>query len=152
MLDTGQICQEKPTTPSLVSLMRSSQRECSTSSYYLCFHPGILVQGLTAAGIILQRCAPGWHEVSFAEWWRKVVKKVPKEQKKGFNTLVIVGAWLIWKHRNSCVFEGNSPSMNEVLRFFRDEHHLWCLAWSARTSGVRIGSSWSSTRIAAVLV
>ena len=25
-------------------------------------------------------------------------------------------------------FEGASPNMNNLLRAFSDEHHLWCLA------------------------
>jgi hypothetical protein len=25
-------------------------------------------------------------------------------------------------------FEGASPNMNDLLRAFSDEHHLWCLA------------------------
>ena len=55
-----------------------------------------------------QRCVPDNRDQDFAGWWRKAAKQVPKEKKKGFNTLVILGAWLLWKHRNACVFEGET--------------------------------------------
>jgi hypothetical protein len=32
-----------------------------------------------------------YDEISFAEWWRKVLKKVHKSKRKGFNSLVILG-------------------------------------------------------------
>ncbi|GJN32195.1 hypothetical protein PR202_gb20679 [Eleusine coracana subsp. coracana] len=35
---------------------------------------------------------------------------------------------MLWGHRNSCVFEGSSPSLSVLLRLLADEHHLWCLA------------------------
>ena len=87
-----------------------------------------------------QRCVPDNRDQDFAGWWRKAAKQVPKEKKKCFNTLIILGAWLLWKHRNACVFEGASPSMNDLLRSFDDEHHLWRLAggtkaWRFRSRG-----------------
>jgi hypothetical protein len=33
---------------------------------------------------------------------------VPKGKKKGFNSVVILRAWSLWKHRNKCVFDGGS--------------------------------------------
>ena len=48
-----------------------------------------------------QRCVPDNRDQDFAGWWRKAAKQVPKEKKKGFNTLVILGAWLLWKYRNA---------------------------------------------------
>ena len=72
------------------------------------------------------------HEISFADWWRKAVKKVPKETRKGLNSTIILGAWVIWKHRNACVFDGARPCINSLLRAFRDEQHLWCLAGARR--------------------
>ncbi|WVZ76816.1 hypothetical protein U9M48_024747 [Paspalum notatum var. saurae] len=58
----------------------------------------------------LQAAAPQT-ERSFANWRGCAVNRVPKEKRKGFNSLVILVAWTIWKHRNACVFEGLSPSM-----------------------------------------
>jgi hypothetical protein len=51
----------------------------------------------------------------FAGWWTKVAKRVPKEKKKGFNTLIILGAWL------ACVFEGANPSMNAFTFYTKQD-------------------------------
>ncbi|GJN28013.1 hypothetical protein PR202_gb16092 [Eleusine coracana subsp. coracana] len=47
---------------------------------------------------------------------------------KGFNSLVILGSWILWKHRNACVFEGAQPCINTIIREFENEKHLWGLA------------------------
>jgi hypothetical protein len=33
----------------------------------------------------------------------------------GLNSLVILGAWSIWRHRNDCVFNGATPNVNLAL-------------------------------------
>ncbi|TVU30751.1 hypothetical protein EJB05_22388, partial [Eragrostis curvula] len=48
----------------------------------------------------LERCVPGQDESSFANWWRRAIKKVQKEEKKGLNSHIILGAWFLWKHRS----------------------------------------------------
>jgi len=62
---------------------------------------------------------------SFAEWWRRSWKKIPKQLRKGFNSLCILGAWTLWKHRNACVFDGGSPSLQQALQAFKDDSQLW---------------------------
>jgi hypothetical protein len=48
--------------------------------------------------------------------------------RKGFNTLVILVAWCIWKHRNACVFYGVSPNSNAVLQQIQEDARLWEMA------------------------
>ncbi|GJN40287.1 hypothetical protein PR202_gb29485 [Eleusine coracana subsp. coracana] len=62
------------------------------------------------------------------DWWRKAVKRVPKKNKKGLNSTIIMVAWVLWKHRNACVFDGVQANMTELLRVFNEERHLWCMA------------------------
>jgi len=62
---------------------------------------------------------------SLADWWRRSWKKVPKHLKKGFNSLCILGAWILWKHRNGCVFEGAAPNLQQALQSYKDEAQLW---------------------------
>ena len=52
-------------------------------------------------------------------------KKYLNNTKKGFNSLVILGAWILWKHRNFCVFIGTAPNLQSALQAFRDELCLW---------------------------
>jgi hypothetical protein len=53
----------------------------------------------------LSTLVPTRQTISFAEWWKKSWKKVPKQHRKGFNSLVILGAWILWKHINSCMMD-----------------------------------------------
>ncbi|GJN13088.1 hypothetical protein PR202_ga31422 [Eleusine coracana subsp. coracana] len=62
------------------------------------------------------------------QWWRGCRRRVPKEQRRGFNSMITLGAWLIWKHRNSCALEGTNPSMTRLIDGFMEECQLWCLA------------------------
>jgi hypothetical protein len=54
--------------------------------------------------------------------------RVPGHLRKGFNSLVVLGAWVIWKHRNSCVFNGVPPSVPSILLMAREEALLWTVA------------------------
>jgi hypothetical protein len=58
------------------------------------------------------------------------MRRVKEELKKGVNTLVLLDTWIIWKHRNACVFEGASPSVNTILSDLKDEHSFG--AWLVR--------------------
>lgn len=44
------------------------------------------------------------------------------------NSLVILGAWTLWKHRNRCVFVGAAPSVARALLLTSEELHLWGMA------------------------
>ncbi|TVU34538.1 hypothetical protein EJB05_16374, partial [Eragrostis curvula] len=51
----------------------------------------------------------------FWPWWRKAAWRVQKQHRKGFNPIVILTAWLLWKHRNYFVFNSVSPSAATVV-------------------------------------
>jgi hypothetical protein len=69
-----------------------------------------------------------------------VVKKVQKAHKRGVNSLIILGAWMISNHRNACVFEGAAPSVNSLMRELEDEHNLWCVTGPRKLQGVGLGA------------
>ncbi|KAL6646865.1 hypothetical protein ACP70R_015559 [Stipagrostis hirtigluma subsp. patula] len=91
------------------------------------------------AALGLPQCTPTQDESSFMEWWRVCRKRVRKEQRKGLDTLITMGAWLIWKHRNSCVFDGSRPCMTRLIEAFTHEHHLWCLAGARGLHSLGLG-------------
>ena len=66
--------------------------------------------------------------VSFADWWKKAEGRIPKQLKKGFNSFCILGAWTLWKHRNTCVFDGSPPNLHVAIQAFKDEANLWQFA------------------------
>ena len=41
--------------------------------------------------------------------------------RKGINSLIILGAWTLWTHRNKCVFDGAAPSVAGALAVAEDE-------------------------------
>ena len=45
----------------------------------------------------------------YSGWVLKVVKEIPKEQRMGLNSLIIVVDWEIWKDQNDYMFNGSSP-------------------------------------------
>jgi hypothetical protein len=63
----------------------------------------------------LQHLSPSRDEKSFQDWWKSAKRRVALVVKKGFNSLIALGVWWIWKHRNNCVFDGAFPSVTGVL-------------------------------------
>ena len=73
--------------------------------------------------------------MSFVDWWKRSWKEVPKQQRKGFNSLVILGAWILWKLRNYCMFDESAPNVQTALQAFKDEANLWIVG-GAKALGV----------------
>jgi hypothetical protein len=65
---------------------------------------------------------------SLDDWWRRVGNMVPNTIREGFNTLLVWGAWTLWRHRNNCVFNGMSPRLSTALAMAMDEAGAWCMA------------------------
>jgi len=55
-------------------------------------------------------------------------KNLPKEIRKGLNTLIVIVAWEIWKHWNECDFNKTMPNVWTILHAVADECVLWCSA------------------------
>ena len=74
----------------------------------------VLQVGLTAA-------APVGCSNSFSKWWRVTISAAHKNLRKGLNSLIILVVWEVWKHCNSCVFDGLAPHVDAVLQKVADE-------------------------------
>jgi hypothetical protein len=85
----------------------------------------------------LQELCPA-HEDSFESWWKSSSSRASDLMRKGFNSLVILGAWTIWKHRNRCVFDGCNPSLVTTLRVAREEAVLWSLIGAKAPSFLQV--------------
>lgn len=48
----------------------------------------------------LQAATPSRRDRSLADWWRRAGRRVPRQWKKGFNSLVMLVTWELWKCRN----------------------------------------------------
>jgi hypothetical protein len=69
----------------------------------------------------LANLSPASNESSFAEWWRKVCKQVHKSKRRDINSVINMGDWCLWLHRNKAVFDGVRPSISGIKRVFLDE-------------------------------
>jgi hypothetical protein len=76
----------------------------------------------------LQGFIPGQDIEDFNVWWCSNSARLDGLSKKGFDSLVALGAWMLWKHRNGVVFNGSSPSVVVAVRLAREEALLWSLA------------------------
>jgi hypothetical protein len=54
--------------------------------------------------------------------------------RRGLNSLIILGAWTIWNHRNRCVFDGASPSMVKILIQAGEDQRQWMIAGARELS------------------
>ena len=48
---------------------------------------------------------PHLNDVEFFLWWQQAGDRISAGALRGFNTLVVLGAWTIWRTRNDAVFD-----------------------------------------------
>jgi hypothetical protein len=72
----------------------------------------------------------------FDDWWDRLWRAAPEQQKKGLNSLAILGAWVLWTHCNSYVFYGAAPSIARALNVSSEEWHLWEIAGARSLSSL----------------
>ena len=50
----------------------------------------------------------------------------------------MLGAWIIWKHRNACFFDGLAPCLQVALQAYKDELQLWIAAEAKGLRALRV--------------
>jgi hypothetical protein len=77
--------------------------------------------------VSLHLLAPQPTDYLFDDWWEKVGMATSGLTRRGLNSLIILGAWTIWNHRNKCVFYGANPSMMKILILAGEEQRQWMI-------------------------
>ena len=98
------------------------------ASCLCCFFSWLVLMGELVKFVGLAVLAPQPCDTSFDEWWSKDDQSVTGDMRKGLNSLIILGSWTIWRHRNDCVFNGATPSIAAALVMAKDEAHLWSMS------------------------
>jgi hypothetical protein len=75
----------------------------------------------------LQNFTPYVYEENTMIWWKRCSDQLHGIARKGLNSLISLGLWILWKHRNACVFDGLSPCLNEAIKRTEEERDLWVL-------------------------
>jgi len=76
----------------------------------------------------LQILTPQMEDLPFDEWWAKASGRVDGQVPKGLNSIIILEAWFIWKHRNHYVFDGILPNLPSVTAAINEDLQQWSLA------------------------
>jgi hypothetical protein len=63
-------------------------------------------------------------ESTLRSWWEAARELVHKKDKKGFDTLVILTAWTLWKQRNTRAFNNTTQQRNVQQMQIKDEFEL----------------------------
>lgn len=65
---------------------------------------------------------------SLIAWWPGRRVQLPPAQRKGFDSLVLLTVWMLWKERNSRVFQRSAVVARELSRRIAEEVELWKLS------------------------
>jgi hypothetical protein len=57
-----------------------------------------------------------------------VINSAPSTIRGGLNSLFVLSAWTLWRHRNDCIVNGVSPRLSTTLAMAREEARAWCMA------------------------
>jgi hypothetical protein len=65
-------------------------------------------------------------QVDIMSWWTGTWKRLPKEIRRGFDSLFLLIDWLLWKERNAKTFNHVASSPERLLETIEQEVSLWC--------------------------
>jgi hypothetical protein len=68
-----------------------------------------------------------------------LVKLYPDDFSKDDMRDVILGAWILWKHRNACAFDESAPNLQSALQAFKDELNLWHVVGAKDLAELSVG-------------
>jgi len=71
---------------------------------------------------------------TLVDWWLGARKQVPRALSRGFDSLVLLVSWELWKERNRRTFDGICATTTQVLRRIRAEGEEWIAAGFSKLS------------------
>jgi hypothetical protein len=74
----------------------------------------------------IQEILPQPDDVSFLQWWTRSSAIVTGAARQGLNS--VMGVWVLWKHRNRCIFDVAPPNLTSALAQPREEKLMWEMA------------------------
>ena len=72
--------------------------------------------------------APTLHDHTLADWWHTARKRIRKDMRAAFDSLVVLTCWIVWKERNNRTFDRCVKTLDEVLAQVVDEILFWLQA------------------------
>uniref|UniRef100_A0A453I0V2 Uncharacterized protein n=1 Tax=Aegilops tauschii subsp. strangulata TaxID=200361 RepID=A0A453I0V2_AEGTS len=67
--------------------------------------------------------------------WLHAKGNTPPILHKALKSVALLVPWMICKHRNSCFFDNERPSLHTLVDRFKDDAHSWA---QAGATGLRI--------------
>ena len=86
-------------------------------------------------------CRPPIDDASLFDWWCAAKQSTPKAMHKGLATVTLLVPWMLWKHRNSCVFDRARPSVHNLMNKIKEEAVAWVRA-GAKGLRVLVPTTW----------
>jgi hypothetical protein len=59
------------------------------------------------------------------DWWIDHRKQIVTDRRKGFDSLVVLVCWLLWKGRNTCAFDNLSMQAIDLADWIRQISRQW---------------------------
>ncbi|CAM0911794.1 unnamed protein product [Alopecurus aequalis] len=59
------------------------------------------------------------------DWWPEARLRVPRQSRKGFDSIVLLTVWVLWKERNSRVFDCHATTLLGIRQRIAEEVELW---------------------------
>lgn len=71
------------------------------------------------------------HDEEFITWLSSAISSTTSCLRRGLASIAILTAWHIWRHRNGCLFDGDSPAVGHAVSTIQEEARLWARAGAA---------------------
>jgi len=66
--------------------------------------------------------------LEFTDWWSWSRKQVHGDDRKAFDTLLVLVVWLLWKERNNRIFQNSNMLASDLVLRIIEEGKAWAYA------------------------